>query len=183
MARGLSGAIVARGIRAARRQRDLRPLVRPHGPASGTSRCSAFSRACTTATASRVISRICRACSTIVRAAAGAYPETAEFAEFLRWPCGPPHSARRRFASAQSLWLRESLGSDARDDLMTARRAVRGDDLGRRPRLSACVPLTDTRPKPLLCVRGKPLIERHVEHLGPIRHRTAGHQPGMVGAR
>ncbi len=26
-------------------------------------------------------------------------------------------------------------------------------------------PLTDTRPKPLLCVRGKPLIERHVEHL------------------
>ncbi len=26
-------------------------------------------------------------------------------------------------------------------------------------------PLTDTMPKPLLCVRGKPLIERHVEHL------------------
>ena len=111
---------------------------------SGTSRCSAFSRACSTATASPSTCMTCRACS----------PTCASGRGLSRERRVPRLPRRRRWCRA----LRPRSGG------RSLTRAGRGDDPGGGTR-RAHAAAHRHRPKPLLLARGQPLIERHVEAL------------------
>ena len=94
----------------------------------------------------------------------------------LRARCGRAHTRRPRSspnsspgASSRNFPARRSARSRER---ACRRAAARGHDSGGRAR-RALRPLTDATPKPLLRVRGEPLIERHVERPGARRHRSA----------
>ena len=101
---------------------------------------------------------------------AALYPETAEFAGFIAMRVEPEFAAAQ--ARARGLAREREPGAGERPRVAMILAAGRGERLR---------PMTDRMPKPLLPVRGKPLIEHHVERLATRRHRAHRDQSRLAG--